>query len=282
MRKIMTKSFWIKTAAAAVAVAALCITPVQAEWVHDEVNGVKYNDREELSVDYAYNYARGGGAYTDVDVSFEGDTVGNVKSSSPNLIAQITENKYQKSKSKDYSASPYDENNKYIGYPTKTVISRGDVKISFFAKKAGTYKVTFDVIKADGSIRCKKTITVTTNYSYDSPIKAFKYGGKLLYEYGQYLTKTSGKVSVQMNKGYKFVRMEIGKPDSKGSYTYKKIKNNANIKLVTKYAYTEQDDYNKWIHNALFPETVIRVYYMKTKDKTEGYTTYSLYTMNKK
>ncbi|MCR5283604.1 MAG: hypothetical protein K6E18_09555 [Lachnospiraceae bacterium] len=282
MRGNMIKKTWIKTAAAAVACAALWIMPVQAEYVHDDVNGVSYNDRETLSVDYAYDYARGGGTWTDVRVSNDGDTIGNVQSSSPNLIAQITEKHYSKSKEKDYSASPYDENQKYIGYPVVTKIKPGETRISFFAKKAGTYKVSFDVIKKDGSIRCKKYITVTTNYTYDTPIKEVRYAGKLVYDYGPYITKTSGKISVKMNKGFKLVRIEIGKPDSTGSYVYKKIKNNAKIKLVTKNVYTQSSSDMKQSYNALFPETAIRVYYIKNKDKTESYTTYDLYTINKK
>ena len=157
---------------------------VQAEYIDDEVNGVSYYDEETISVGYAADWYYGSANYVYVSLKNDGDRVMNVKSNSKNLLAQKTRERYYRTTEKDYSTGKY-----------KTEVDYGITYIGFFAKKAGTYKVTFDVIKADGTLRCTKTITVKT-YSYTAPginpVKSVKYAGKDLYTHYPYTEKKSG------------------------------------------------------------------------------------------
>lgn len=251
---------------------------VQAEYVDDKVNGVEYYDEEKISVGYASRYSYGGGSYVSIYLDNDGDRVTNIKSSSKNLIATKTKESFRSTTKKDYDTG------KMV-----TEAAYGTTYISFFAKKAGTYKVTFDVIKSDGTVRCTKTITVKT-YSYTtgtaSAIKSIKYAGKDLYNYYPYTTKTSGKLKVTLKKGYKLVSIEIGKYNSAGEIVYKKVKNNSKITLskkrVTKSEYKYTSGSSAYVSDDLFPCTRIKIT-CKNKKTGETYEYYDdLYTINKK
>ena len=251
---------------------------VQAKYVDDEVNGVTYYDEESVSVGYASRYSYGGGNYTYIYLDNAGDRVTNIKSSSKNLIATKTRERVYTTTEKDYDTGKMVTETKY-----------GTAYISFFAKKAGTYTVTFDVTKSDGTVRCTKTITVKTN-SYTTstvnPVKSIKYAGKDLYNYYPYTTKTSGKLKVTLKKGYKLVSIEIGKYNSAGEIVYKKVKNNSKITLskkrVTKSEYKYTSGSSAYVSDDLFPCTRIKIT-CKNKKTGETYEYYDyLYTINKK
>ena len=250
---------------------------VQAEYVEDKVNGVNYDDESMVSVGYASEYNYGGGACASIYLQNDGDRVTNIKSSSKNLIAKKTRESYSSKTRK----------NKQTGKAT-TEVDYGNTYISFFAKKAGTYKVTFDVVKPDGTVRCTKTITVKTN-SYEaatSPIKSIKYAGKDLYSYYPYTTKTSGKLKVTLKKGYKLVSIKIGKYDSNGKMVYTKVKNNGKITLAKKTVYKSEYKYSDgtmvYTTDMLFPATSIVITYKNKKTGESAEFTNTLYTMNKK
>jgi len=272
----------------ALSIVSLFRLDVRAEYINDEVNGVSYDDEESVSVKYSYDYARGGGGYTYIWLENEGDRIANVKSSSKNLIAKKTyESKSVETRTDlvwDEEKGEYvwdEEKGEYV-YETKTTTSYRTAFISYFAKKAGSYKVTFDVIKADGTKRCTKTIKVKTYGTTVSPVKSIKYAGKEFYNYYPYTTKTSGKLSVKMSSNYKLVSIEVGTLNSKGERVYKKVKNNKTIKLAKTAKYTYKYDYEQYDYDELFPSTYIKITYQNKKTKEKDYTIYSLETINKK
>ena len=258
--------------------------PVKADYVNDEVNGVDYENTLYATEGYAYKYANGGGSYTGVYLSNSGDRVMNVKSSSPDLIAKKTREYYHISKH-TYTDYEYDDVTGESKQTQKTedTSSYGSTEISVFAKKKGTYTVTFDVVKNDGTVRCTKTIKVkTTPKKYVNAIKSIKYAGKDLGEYYPYTTKTSGKLSVQAAKGFKIKQIEIGTTNAEGETVYKKIKNNKTIKLAKKTAYSRKTDYSTYSYNELFPVTEIKVTMINNKTKEEDTYYNDLATINKK
>ncbi|MCM1160610.1 MAG: hypothetical protein NC412_05230 [Roseburia sp.] len=248
----------------------------EAKSVDDTVNGVQYQDTMEMSVGYAADYAYGGGAYQSIYLSNDGDRIANIKSNSSNLLVKKTRESYNYTTETDW-----DTNQK------TTKANYRYACLSFFAKKKGNYSVTFDVVKADGSVRCTKTIAVKAGAgSYESPIKNIKYAGKDLYSYYPYATKTSGKLKVTMQKAYKLLSIEVGSTDKTGQTVYKKVKNNKKISLAKKTVYSREYKYTnggvKYAYDQLFPATYIRVTYQNKKTKEINTWTTTLHTINKK
>lgn len=248
----------------------------EAKNIDDTVNGVEYEDTVEMSVGYASNYAYGGGDYIAVYLSKDGDRIGNIKSNSSNLLVKKTRESYYCTTDTDWDTNQ--KTTRYNYYSTY---------LSFFAKKQGTYSVTFDVVKADGSVRCTKTIAVKAGAdSLESPIKSIKYAGKDLYAYYPYATKTSGKLKVTMKKAYKLLSIEVGSYNKTGDITYKKVKNNKKISLAKKTVYSREYKYSdggtKYTYDKLFPTTRIRITYQNKKTKEISTWTTSLHTINKK
>lgn len=260
-------------------------TDVHAAYVNDTVNGVSYSDEDSVAVKYCSDYSEGGGSYSFISLNNEGDRVANVKSSSPNLIAKKTYESYSISSSTDYDSEWDETKQEYVStQKTTKQESYGYSHIAYFAKKAGSYKVTFDVLKPDGTKRCTKTIKVTASGSGSasaSPVKSVKYNGKELYNYYPFTNIMSGKLSVKLNAKYKLVKLEVGKMNSKGEYVYKATKNNKKITLAKSAKHTESSSWSDRMYDPLFPHTYIRITYQnkKTKEK-ETYTT-SLATINK-
>lgn len=273
---------FLATMCLAASILCLAQTDAKAEYINDVVNGVSYNDSDTISVGYAYIYSKGAGGYTYISLSEEGDRVTNVKSSSSNLLAKKT---YERRYTDTYTDYEYDENTYEGKYVQKTKTSYSFAYISFFAKKAGKYKVTFDVIDAQGKVKCTKTISVETyRDSVSKPIvKSIKYAGKDFYEHYPYATKKQGKLSVKLAKGYSLVSIERGVSDAQGNYVYKKIKNNKTLKLATsqKYSYSNSS-FSRTDVDELFPDTLIRLTIKNKKTKEVFTMTYSLCTINKK
>lgn len=145
----------------------------------------------------------------------EGSTITNLKSSSKNLVVKLTS------------------------------LSSRDCDITYYAKKSGSYKITFTIKPKTGK-SIKKTVKVTADKLY--PIKKVTFGGKKvpLYTYRNdkrlYTTASSGKLSVSMNKGYKLKKIRVGtyKKHKSGKNTYtdivfKTVKNNSKISLGSVY-----------------------------------------------
>lgn len=273
---------FLATMCLAAGILCLAQTDAKAEYINDNVNGVSYDDHDTINVGYAYEYSKGAGGYTYISLSEEGDRVTNVKSSSSNLLAKKTFERRYTSTDTDYE---YDESTYEGKYVQKTTTRYSAAYISFFAKKAGKYKVTFDVIDAQGKVKCTKTISVETyKDSVSKPIvKSIKYAGKEFYEHYPYATKKQGKLSVKLAKGYSLVSIERGVYDAKGNVVYKKIKNNKTLKLATsqKYSYSNSSSSRTDV-DELFPDTLIRLTIKNKKTKEVFTMTYSLCTINKK
>lgn len=286
IKKIKT----IGRGAAILALACVCAmkfgNDVEAAQVVDTVNGVSYNDEMIINIGYAYDSLYGATSSSYIDIDFEGDRIGNVKSSSSNLLVKKTKESFYNSVTTDVD---YDYDTEQYVTTVKKVDEYSYAYIGYYAKKKGKYTVSFDVIKPDGSVRCTKTITVNaqgSNISYVYPFKKITYAGKELGYHYPYAKKNSGKLKVSMKKGYKLVSIEIGKYNKKNELVYKKVKNNKKITLakshVYKYSYSYSSGGYSYDYDDLFPFTYIKITYKNKKTgDVDTYTT-GLYTLNKK
>lgn len=156
-------------------------------------------------------------AYTDIrhtktlEVTFpeKGDRIKNLKSSSANL--KIMETYYSYSKSENQSI------------------------ISYYAKKTGTYKITFDVYKADNKKRSSHSVTVYANKfqgnwkidgKYYNKWSGYGgYNGNVTY----YTTASAGKIAFVLPKGCKLSKLEKWYDTASGKTVTTKISNGAKI-----------------------------------------------------
>ncbi len=260
--------------AAALCLSAVCLffsaSDVDAKYVEDATTGISYNNEEYITSGYASNYSYGGNGYTYIYVG-SNYRITNVKSSSKNLLAKKT----------------YEYESKRLDKETNiTTSTYGTTYISYYGKKKGTYTVKFDIINTETNTKVSsgkiKVYVDKYGTSYNNPFKSIKYAGKDIWQQSPYCKKTSGKISVKMNSGYKLVSIEIGKRNSNGDWVYKKVKNNKTIKLAKSSKYTYNGYSTVSTYNPLFPETNIRITYKNKKTKVTTSTTYSLKTMNKK
>lgn len=267
--------------AAALCLFAVCLlfsaSDAKADYVYDNTNGVSYNDTVHISKGYADKWAYGGAAYVSVNLDNEGDRVTNVKSKSKYVLAKKTSESYDIT-----TDTQWDETQgQNVQITTENYYN---TFISFFGKKKGSYKVTFDVVDKNGNKKCTKTIKVYVDkyVTTTSAIKSVTYAGKDIWEYYPYCSKKSGKLKVKLNKGYSLVSITVNKRNSNGDWTGKKVKNGKKITLAKSEKYTIKNDYWITTYNPLFPETQIQISVKnkKTKEVTTYY--YSLYTLNKK
>ena len=266
---------------AAVCLFAVCLLfsaiTAKAAYVEDDTNGLSYNDTVYISSGYANEWSNGGADYVSVHLDNDGDRVVNVKSSSKYLLAKKTSESFTHDTDTDYDY----EQDKYV---TTTSSRYRNAYISFFGKKKGTYKVTFDVIDKTGKVKCTKTIKVYVDKygTTSSAIKSVKYNGKDLWKYYPFCSKTKGTLKVKLNKGYSLVSIYVQKRNSKGEWTRTKVKNGKKITLAKSAKYTSDDDWAIEKYNPFFPQT--RIVITAKNKKTKEVTTYSesLYTINKK
>ncbi len=213
----------------------------------------------------------------------EGDAqIKNIKTNSKNLIAKQTYQYYHQ-EAYTYSERPY-----------------GYARIGLFAKKAGNYRVTFDVCGPDGSKKSSHSLRVKAGNSdrNESPVKKATFAGKETFF--ELCGKKSGKFKVEMNKGYKLKSITMITDDANGKSVEKKIKNNTKVTLG-EYAYKSEDDYTyydydydpvtyqetrreRWsyyLYSDMFAQTEFRVEYVNTKTKTQGTAYFSLYRIPK-
>lgn len=162
----------------------------------------------------------------------------------------------------------------------------GYASLSFFAKKKGTYKVTFDVYNKNDKKENAFTVTVKavdSVGSYDYPIKSATFDGKTNVFY-DLTTKKSGKFKVKMKNGYRLKGITLTYYDKKGNYKTKKIKNNAKVTLsdyanLYQYGYDNEYD-NSWSYSYrtdLLAQTGFEVEYQKTKTGATGSVYFSIY-----
>ena len=278
----MKKHNFLKYAAALCLFAVCLLSPsvkADADYVYDAKNGVSYTDKAYISSGYAGHYSYGGGGYINVQLSVKTDRVKNVKSKSKNLLAKKTLEVF------NFNTTSTKNNNtgKYEYTETKEYSS---AVISFFGKKKGTYKVTFDVVDANGKKKCTKTVKVYVdkyNTTVSKPaIKSMTYAGTDFWQHAPFTKKTSGKFKVKMNKGYSLVSIYVKKQNTKGEWVSKKVKNGKKITLAKtqKFSYSYTGSHTNYDY--LFPETQIEVTYKDKKTKTNVTQVYTLRTLNKK
>ena len=152
--------------------------------------------------------------YVTINFVNRGDKVKNLKSSSKNLVVKPTAT--------------------YSGYSSYTAT------YSLFAKKKGTYKVTFDVYNAANKrIARKKTITVYAEGRGDV-IKSVKLDGKEMKHYSNndsaFTTKKAGKVQFAFGKGVDVLSIKVEKYDKKSVSVPKSFVNGRKVTFGT-YAY---------------------------------------------
>ena len=201
----------------------------------------------------------------------QGDAqIKNIKTNSKNLIARQTEQEYRK-----YEDS-YDKDTPF-----------GYAEIGLYARKAGKYKVTFDVCDAAGAKVSKHTVKVSASENVEGtfPIRKATFANKTDAFYNL-SNKASGKFKVVMNKGYKLESITMTYYNAEGKSVTETIKNNATVSLGS-YAYKNEYEYSSkysdyWYYNLstnLFANTEFRVTYRNKKTKALGSTYYTIYRM---
>ena len=194
-----------------------------------------------------------------------GDSIKNIKTNNKNLVAKITS--IETSSSADDSSNP------------------GYAYIGLRSKKAGTYKVTFDLYSpANQKLKsCKVTV-----YANDSTaIKKASFAGKQDFD-RTLTTKSSGKFSVSLNKGYTLKGITVGTYTADGDYVTRSIKNNSRVSLG-KYAFKSEsgytssysNNYSHFLNTRIMAETFITVSYIDKYSKKLETTEFSLYRVAK-
>ncbi len=163
----------------------------------------------------------------------------------------------------------------------------GYTTIGVYATKAGTYKVSFNVVGKDGKSKGKQTVTVQA-VNNNAVYKKVNFGSQTVFENtttvkgGKKTTKTkgntkvsgtAGKLKITPNSQYKITGIMVRTVGSNGKYSYKKIKNGKTITLSKGYSNTNKNatGYNS---SAVKKYTDVYVSY---KDKFFGNTiTYSI------
>lgn len=179
-----------------------------------------------------------------IEVEFDeyGESIDNIKTDSSNLVAKQTMTQVSKNNGSD------DFNKAAIG---------------LYAKKNGTYKVTYDIMNAKGKKKSSVTVAV---YVYDYPLKSITYNGK--NRNNNVTTLKSAKIKVALTSGNTVKKLEYGVYNSKGEMTYKSFKNGSKVTFGTK-PYSYSDDYSsddgsniyKYSNEGMMAETAIRLTY---------------------
>lgn len=270
----------------AVAVSCFSMSSMEAQaapktttYIMDSKKGVYYPTKIRVGVNERYGT-------TNIYLKNEGDYVASVKTNSSDIIAKITEKA------------------NYLGDNYTSVWLNDDDRLQFksrfeitcFARKTGTYTLTFTVKNAKKKTVCTKKIKVYAE-QYGSPIKSFKYAGKEYYSGSCLTTKGKGKLQVTMNKGFKLQKIEVGTYVD-GEYeewypepVFKTVKNKTNISLATStkyvsdvYKYGNDSDYSYkygYYTDYLYPVTVIRVTYKDMKLGIVQTEEYNMFYQNK-
>lgn len=149
----------------------------------------------------------------EIEVVFaEGDyKIANLKSSSANLLLRTTYVSASSSKRSYDSEHPY-----------------GYAEISMYAKKKGTYTVTFDVIGRNQEVKSSHSVKVHADAN--TPVKKTTFNGSTNI-YATIIPKAKGKFKVTMTKGYKLQSITMTTYNKAGKAVTKKIKNGASVTL---------------------------------------------------
>ena len=250
-------------------------------YTYDQKNGVAYQTAIRAVEHSATNYS------TSVYLLHEGDYITGLKSSSSNLVVKAT----RKTKAGEGGA---------IIPAVKGLAEGAGLKVSqsigVFAKKKGTYTISFTVKNAANKKVCSKKIKVYVT-DIESPTASFSYAGKKAEDgmnmYAILTKKGSGKLSVKASPTYKVKSIAIATTmNEKNEPVYKTVKNGAKITLGTQTNYqTVTSTYDgsgsygsvyKAAHgrnyDLIYPTTIVKITYYDTKLKiTTEYLRYIIY-----
>ena len=185
-------------------------------------------------------------------------TVANIKSDSKNAIAKITSLDVRSEEGEDADI-------------------RNKISIGVYAKKDGTYTISFDILDKDGLKVSTKKVKV---YAYrESALKSLSVEGS--QKNSSLLSKKSGKVKVTLKPGNKLKKLEYGVYSPKENSNnreikYKQFKNGAKITYGTNPYYYESEytsEYNNYysyyMNTSLVAPTYIRITYIDKYTKQE-------------
>jgi hypothetical protein len=196
------------------------------------------------------------------DYAAYGDTIQNLKTNSKNLKAkQVQEYQF----SNDINESYY-------------------TSISLYAYKKGKYTVTFDIYDEAGNKKSSHQVKV---YAYDDlPVASIKVGNKNMSLEGktQLVSGNSGKVKVNLNKGYRLKKLEYGVLNkANGVISYTAFKNGKKITFNNE-AYSDSHPTplgitikQKLVNRNMFADTYLRITYLDKYTKQENTYTYTLF-----
>jgi hypothetical protein len=208
-----------------------------------------------------------------VDINFAkiGDTVKNVKFDKKALAVK---------KTRTYSRVDGTDSYSYV-------------RFTFYAKKAGTHKIKFDIFRNGKKSGKTKTITVYAAGN-GALITSAKINGKNviannLNGYSYTTTRKKDKVSFGLAKGAKITKVEVGKRDKNGKMNYKTVNKKGSTVTYGLYGYGYDNkytssysnySYNTWQRD-YFAETQFRITYTDSYSTTPKakFTTY--YTINR-
>lgn len=200
--------------------------------------------------------------YTDdIQVVFgEGDyKLANVKSNSKNLHVRTTYVNATGSEDASNKETPW-------GYAT----------IRLYARKNGTYTVTFDVVGRDRKVKSHHSVKVRADAL--SAVKNITFDGQYLYGVA---AKAKGKFKVSLNKGYKLVSIRMTTYDKSGKAVTKKIKNGSSVtlgKYRSKTVYEDSATRENWRAD-LLAKTEFEISYKDSFTKETKTTTSYLYRL---
>jgi len=216
-------------------------------YVQDKKSGLGYPTAVRVGV---------GSIYQDFEVYLKnkGDYVAKVTTSG-GLIAKKTET---------YSIT---SDNSYTSHDTYFGDTRfkGRSRITCFAPKAGTYKVTLTIKNAKNKQIAKKTIKILAGDT--SALASLTYAGKDV-GYETLTSKAKGKLVVKANKDFTIKKIQVGGYKSDGTIQWKTAKNKSTITLSTVKQFTEKEysysssDYSYESFNYydyIYPVTFIKV-----------------------
>ncbi|MCM1158813.1 MAG: hypothetical protein NC300_08810 [Bacteroidales bacterium] len=157
-----------------------------------------------------------------------GDSISKLKANKKGLDLRVTR-----------SYERHDDENRY-GYSTVTMM----------AQKAGTYKVSFDVVDSQKKKKGHYTMTVLATAGTTDAISKVTFGKQTVFSYtgaikkGTYTTtevnamKVSGtadRLKVTPNSQYKVTGVLVVSVGANGKYAYKKVKNGGTVTLSKDY-----------------------------------------------
>lgn len=126
-------------------------------------------------------------------------------------------------------------------------VKKRKLAFSLYAKKTGTYYVTFNICDSKGKKKSSHKITVYVKN--DLPIKSITYGGESMKmtsfdEWILYTDMSFGKFKVTMNKGYKLKKIQyVSYVSYEGDYDeYVTMKNNKKINLPLTWGDDEEEE----------------------------------------